>query len=99
RTDTTLYGLPIAVGSVDTTLLEAYAPFLAFDPRGKRDTFANYFTNNVNLTSAVRRRDNERGYGGFSTNIWGTAKIGADSLGNRYAINPAVASASYAYLP
>ncbi len=103
-TDTTLYGLPITVGSIETSLLEAYVPFFAFDPRGKRDTFTNYFTNNVNLSSAVRRRDNEQGYGGFSTNIWGTTVIGvdtlgADSVGDIHAINPAIASASYAYLP
>jgi len=97
--DTTIYGLPITVGSVDTTLLEAYVPFFAFDPRGKRDTFTNYFTNNVNLTNAIRRRDNERGYGGFSTTIWGANVIGADSSGNVYAINPAVPTASYAYSP
>ncbi len=97
--DTTLYGMPITVGSVDTSLLQAYLPFFAFDPRAKRDTFTNYFTNNVNLTYAMRRRDNEQGYGGFSANIWGTTVIGADSLTRIHAINPAIASASYAYLP
>lgn len=110
RADTTLYGLSIAVGSVDTTLLEAYTPFLAFDPRGKRDTFANYFTNNVNLTKATRRHDNEQGYGGFSTTIWGTVTMETDaskvvdSLGTGspkrlHVINPAIATASYAYSP
>ncbi|MGV3762555.1 glucoamylase family protein [Parapedobacter sp.] len=104
-TDTTLYGLPITVGSLDTTLLQAYTPFLAFDPRAKRDTFTNYFTNNVHLTKATRRRDNEQGYGGFSTNIWGGTVIetdsltGADSLNRLHVINPAIASASYAYMP
>lgn len=103
--DTTMYGVPITVGSVDTSLLEAYTPFLGFDPRGKRDTFTNYFTNNINLTKAFRRRDNERGCGGFSRDIWGTVVIGtdsldgADSLDRTYAISPAIASASYAYLP
>lgn len=103
--DTMLYGLPITVGSVDTTLLHAYTPFLAFDPRGKRDTFANYFTNNVNLTKVTRRRDNEQGYGDFSTNIWGTvviktdSLIAIDSLNRLPVINPAIASASYAYTP
>jgi len=97
--DTTRYGLPITVGSIDTTLMQAYTPFLAFDPRGKRDTFANYFNNNVNLAKATRRRDNEQGYSGFSTNIWGTIVMGTDSLARTHAINPAIASASYAYLP
>src|SRR3546814_4868505 len=98
-TDTTLYGLPVTVGSVDTTLLEAYVPFFAFDARGKRDTFTNYFINNLNLSTAMRRRDNERGDGGFSTNIWGTTVIGVDSASRIRAINPAIASASYAYSP
>src|SRR5690606_38946031 len=62
RCDTSLYGLPIAVGSIDTTLLEAYQPFLAFDPRGKRDQFADYFDNHIRLTQAYQRRDNEMGY-------------------------------------
>lgn len=97
--DTTLYGLPITVGSADTTLLEAYTPFLAFDPRSKRDTFANYFTNQVNLTKAVKRRDNEQGYGDFSATVWGTTVIGADSLGSVHAINPSISAASYAYTP
>lgn len=103
--DTTMYGVPITVGSVDTSLLEAYTPFLAFDPRAKRDGFTNYFTNNINLTKAFRRRDNERGCCGFSRDIWGTTRIGVDSTGgvdsldSIYAINPAIASASYAYLP
>lgn len=96
--DTTLYSLQVTVGSIDTSLLEAYEPFLAFDPREKRDTFANYFVNNVNLTQAYKRRDKEKGYGGFSRDIWGVEKH-VDSLDTLYAINPAIACASYGYLP
>lgn len=96
--DTTMYGLPIKVGSVDTSLLEAYTPFLAFDPRKKKDRFANYFANNVNLTIAYKRRDNEAGCGGFSPDIWGIEAL-RDSLDTPCAINPAIASASYGYLP
>lgn len=99
--DTTLYGLPITVGSTDTSLLEAYVPFLAFDPRSKRDTFANYYANNINLTKAYHRRDNEAGYGGFSGDIWGAVTLRSDSLDTDtvYAINPAIAGSSYAFLP
>jgi len=96
--DTTLYSLPVTVGSIDTSLLEAYKPFLAFDPRAKRDTFANYFTNTINLTGAYKRRDNEKGYGGFSRDIWG-AELQLDSTDTLCTINPAIACASYAYLP
>ncbi|WP_353126886.1 glucoamylase family protein [Parapedobacter pyrenivorans] len=99
--DTTLYGLPITVGSTDTSLLAAYMPFLAFDPRNKRDTFADYFANNINLTQVYQRRDNEQGFGGVSRNIWGLTATRADSLGidTTYAINPAISSSSYAFLP
>ena len=96
--DTLLYNLPVEVGSIDTSLLEAYKPFLAFDPRAKRDIFADYYVNNVNLTRAYRRRDKEHGYGGFSRDIWG-AELYADSLDTVCTINPAIACASYAYLP
>ncbi|WP_353195435.1 glucoamylase family protein [Parapedobacter defluvii] len=96
--DTTLYSLPVTVGSIDTSLLEAYKPFLAFDPRAKRDTFANYFVNNINLTNAYKNRDKEKGYGGFSRDIWG-AEILVDSLDTVCTVNPAIACASYAYLP
>jgi len=95
--DTTLYSLQLTVGSINTSLLDAYKPFLAFDPRAKRDTFANYFVNNVNLTRAYKRRDNEKGYGGFSRDIWG-AEIHVDSLDTLCTINPAIACASYGYL-
>ncbi|MGK6351194.1 glucoamylase family protein [Parapedobacter sp. DT-150] len=93
--DTTLYGLPVVVGSVDTSLLEAYTPFLAFDPRGKQDTFANYFDNNINLTKVYQRRDNETRYGSFSRDIWGIETASDSSR----MINPAIACASYAYIP
>lgn len=96
--DTTLYGLSISVGSIDTSLLEAYEPFLAFDPRAKRDTFANYFINNVDLTRAYKRRDKEKGYGGSSLDVWGV-EMQLDSLDTLHTINPAIACASYAYLP
>ncbi len=97
-TDTVAYGLPITVGSLSASLQEAYLPFLAFDPRHKRDAFADYYANNVNLTNAYRRRDNEAGYGGFLRDVWGaeTLRIGADTV---HVINPSIACASYGYLP
>ncbi|MFC7526403.1 glucoamylase family protein [Parapedobacter sp. GCM10030251] len=96
--DTTLYSLPVTVGAIDTSLMEAYKPFLAFDPRAKRDTFADYFANHRNLTQAYKRRDTEKGYGGFSRDIWG-AELSVDSLDTLCTINPAIPCASYAYLP
>ncbi|WP_257667772.1 glucoamylase family protein [Parapedobacter tibetensis] len=97
--DTTLYGLKITVGTVDTSLLEAYTPFLAFDPRNKKDKFTDYFVNNTNLTKAYQRRDNESGYGGSSLDVWGSETQPDISLDTLKIINPAIASASYGYLP
>lgn len=100
RSDTLAYGFPIAVGSIDTSLLEAYKPFLAFDPRGKRDTFADYFANHVNLIRAYQRRDNEKNNGSFSLDIWGEQQVTTNDTTSRHtAINPAMAIGSYAYLP
>ena len=96
--DTTAYGLQITVGTIDTPLLEAYKPFFAFDPRNKKDKFANYYTNNINLTKAYQRRDNEQCCEGGSLDVWGLQAL-PDTLDSKMAINPAIASASYGYRP
>src|SRR5690606_22665193 len=57
-----------------------------------------YFANHRNLTQAYKRRDTEKGYGGFSRDIWG-AELSVDSLDTLCTINPAIPCASYAYLP
>lgn len=98
QNDTLLYSLPIRVGSIDTSLMEAYKPFLAFDPRAKRDTFADYMVNNVNLSQAYKRRDNEQGYGGPFRDIWGS-EMKAGATDTLMVLNPAIAAASYAFLP
>jgi len=98
RNDTTLYGLPVAVGSVDTSLLEAYKPFLALDPRNKHDQFADYFTNHVNLIQGYQRRDNAIGTGSSLLDIWGLTKMNG-LPDTSWAVNPALAVASYAYRP
>lgn len=96
--DTTVYGLHVSVGTIDTSLLEAYKPFLAFDPRGKRDTFANYYDNHINLTQGYQRRDNAVGTGDPSLDIWGLVTMpGAPDTLRK--VSPALACASYAYQP
>lgn len=99
--DTTVYGLPITVGSVDTSLLIAYKPFLALDPRDKQDAFADYYTNHVNLIQAYQRRDNELGNGSGSLDIWGLQQEGDSDTAtfDAAAVSPAIAIASYAYVP
>lgn len=99
KRDTTVYGLPIVVGNVDTTLIEAVLPFIAFDPRNKADEFANYFENNSNLIQAYSRRDNEQRVSDFSLNIWGTQRLSQRDTSDSYVINPAISAASYSYQP
>ncbi len=95
--DTLFYGLPVSAGSIDESPMAAVLPFLAFDPRHKADTFANYFDNNHNLLQAYKRRDNEVQADDFSLDIWG-GLYRADSLGlQTYVVNPAISISSYAY--
>lgn len=98
-TDTIIYGLPIAVGAIDDSPMKAVLPFLAFDPREKLDTFANYFENNRNLLQAYKRRDNEIQVDDFSLDIWGSV-YRVDTLGNQdVVINPAISLSTYPYQP
>lgn len=96
--DTLIYGLPVRMGRLDQSLLVPYEMFFAFNPKGKRDTFGNYFENNILLTEAYRRRDQERNIGNFSLDIWG---VEAGDTIARYGarIIPAISAASYAYTP
>jgi len=93
--DTTIYGLPVLVSAPGMSLLEAYEPFLVFDPRHKRDQFADYFVNNINLTRIRKRQDNEQGLGA-SPDVWGRVAGIPDTL---CAVSPAVAAAAYGYVP
>ena len=69
----TLYGYPLYVGSsYGGPLFWTHYSFLGFDPRNKKDEFANYFTHNRNQTLVNRRycmyNPNFTGYG---ENNWG----------------------------
>lgn len=96
--DTVVYGFHLDVGHIDHSLLEAYAPFLAFDPRYKRDVFANYELSVTHLIQAYKRRDNELDAGNLSSDIWGTAQ-GQWSRDRLPVIVPAISIASYAFVP
>lgn len=98
-TDTVIYGLPVSVGSIDESPMEILLPFLAFDPRDKRDTFAHYFDNNRNLLQAYKRRDNEIQVDDFSLDIWGGIYRVDTSGAQAFVINPAISISSYAYQP
>lgn len=68
------YGLelPVGVGSGGPLFFTHYS-YLGFDPRGKRDRYANYFENN-RLISLINHRycvENPAGYVGYSADCWG----------------------------
>lgn len=98
RVDTLLYGYYHEVGEIDRSLLDAYYPFLAFEPWGKRDTFTNYGETLVRLTEAYKRRDNEIDAGSSSPDIWGSARE-PWSMEHLPTIVPAIPASSVAFVP
>lgn len=97
--DTVFFGLPVLAGTIDESPWNAVLPFLAFDPREKADTFANYFDNNKNLLQAYKRRDNEVQVNDYSLDVWG-GLYRADTLGHQtFVVSPAISISTYAYQP
>lgn len=70
----TFYGYKLEVGN-DTggPLFFTHYSFLGFDPRNKRDDFANYFFQGRNQTLVNRAWciDNPKGFTGYGPNCWG----------------------------
>jgi hypothetical protein len=68
------YGLelPVGVGSGGPLFFTHY-PFLGFDPRGKRDRYANYFENNraISLINYRYCIENPGQYEGYGEACWG----------------------------
>jgi hypothetical protein len=68
------YGLelPVGVGSGGPLFFTHY-PFLGFDPRGKRDRYANYFENNRAISLINHRYciENPGQYEGYGEACWG----------------------------
>lgn len=98
RSDTLLYGYFLDVGSLNQNLMEAYASFLAFNPMGKRDQFADYGLSLTRLIHAYKRRDNEMNAGNSASEIWGTAQEDAYS---EYlpSLVPAISASGFAFAP
>lgn len=96
--DTLLYGLEIPVGTVDRNLLETFAIFLAFNPKGSKDMFTDYGRSVQNLTEAYKRRDNEMNAGNYSLEVWGTQQ-GVEEEEYLPELNPAISAASYPFNP
>ncbi|WP_036601147.1 glucoamylase family protein [Olivibacter sitiensis] len=89
-------GIDLAIGNPDSSLLEMQPSFLAFDPRGKRDSTVNYFDNQRNLARIQYRlasSESER-FVGLTGVLWGFSK--RDSASVKYV--PAAALSSYPYL-
>lgn len=70
----TFYGYPLYVGwDYFGPLFFAHYSFLGFDPRGKKDKYANYFINNRNATLINRAYciDNPKKFQGYNAVTWG----------------------------
>jgi hypothetical protein len=65
----TYYGIPLAVGDVDDPLDEILVGFMALDPRGKEDDFANYFDQIKNLIQIQHRQSLETNTSWSSTKL------------------------------
>lgn len=101
--------VPVAVG-VGGPLFFIHYSFLGFDPRGKRDRYANYFDNNRRIAEISRAYSvsNPRGYPGYGAEAWGlTSSDGPSGYAvhealprqDRGTIAPTAALASFPYTP
>ncbi len=71
----TYYGLPLAVGHIDDSLTDILIGFMALDPRGKEDEFANYFDYIKNLIRIQHRKSLEGNDSRFYSTLNTTAGI------------------------
>ncbi|NJD21056.1 MAG: T9SS type A sorting domain-containing protein [Melioribacter sp.] len=92
NTGQTKYGYQLQVGTnYGGPLFWTHYSYLGFDPRGKRDRYANYFVNNFNQTMINRAYciENPKGYAGYNGNCWGlTASNSIPSAGGYMAHEP-----------
>ncbi|MHB8303341.1 MAG: glucoamylase family protein [Acidobacteriaceae bacterium] len=74
----TYYGIPLYVGSgTGGPLFFTDYSFMGFDPRGKRDKYANYYRNNRNQSLINRAYciQDPNHWKGFGTNTWGLTAV------------------------
>ena len=79
------YGYKLEVGEGNgAELFFTQFSFLGFDPRGKRDAYANYFKNNRNiaLIQHAYAVDNPRKFAGYGDEAWGMS-AGVNNGGGR----------------
>jgi hypothetical protein len=68
------YGIKLEVGEGNgSDLFFTHFSFMGFDPRGKRDAYTDYFTNNraISLIDQAYAIDNPRKFKGYSADAWG----------------------------
>jgi len=86
------YGYQLQVGTnYGGPLFWTHYSYLGFDPRSKRDLYANYFVNNFNQTMINRAYciENPKNYVGYNENCWGlTASNSIPSAGGYMAHEP-----------
>jgi len=81
----TYYGIPLEVGcGSGGDLFFTQFSCLGFDPRGRRDRYANYFENSRNIALINRAYciENPRGFAGYGPDCWGRS-AGINSGGGR----------------
>lgn len=111
RNGNSYYGIPLFVGpSYSGPLFFYHYSFLGFDPRFKKDTYANYFENNKNASLIHRQYCivNPRGQVGYADTCWGlTASDGPNgysehrpySSNDDGTISPTAGISSIPYVP
>lgn len=106
---TEYYGieLPVGVGSGGPLFFTHYS-FLGFDPRHKRDRYANYFDNNrcISLINYRHCVANPGGFVGYGENFWGltasddhTGYVPHDPKNDNGTITPTGALTAFPYTP
>lgn len=79
------YGIKLEVGEGNgAELFFTHFSFMGFDPRGLRDPYTNYFTNNraIALIQHAYAIDNPRRFAGYGADCWGRS-AGVNSGGGR----------------
>ncbi|WP_205412273.1 glucoamylase family protein [Sphingomonas crusticola] len=101
------YGIKLDVGEGNgSDLFFTHFSFMGFDPRGMRDAYTNYFTNNraISLINQAYAIDNPRKFKGYGADAWGfTAGLHAGGRplqsDDNGTITPEGPLGSFAYTP
>ena len=108
----TYYGIPVAMDYVPGSpgpLFFTHYSYMGYDPRGRRDKFADYFENNRNeaLVSQAYSIANPRHFKGYGAGGWGLTAVDGPDGYREYkpfvtddgTIAPTGAISSFAYTP